>query len=581
LNYSFGDRARDNKSGFIVSERNVLESALLKIAKGKFNFPQTFIRVALTRERVSILEVESLFMPRLSGESFLSGFASLKASIQILVRDLPLALWVFRRSNYRPSYDLIPKDMLIKNGLTSLNLSTIRRMFLELYFSTMPFHKWIIRRSSRKYYLELLESQYFSESQLNRLQTERFKALLDHVYRNVPYYRYIFEKAGFHPSKFESLSDLDRIPLLSKEDVRKNLYFDLFSKDSKKTKLLKVSTSGSTGEPFVVYADRFQLEVRFATTLRQLHWTGWRFGDRQLRLWHQRIGMNATQVVKERIDAIFMRRKFIPAFEISESNINRFIRDIEKTKPVLMDGYAESLNFLASYLGSRNLTSRPKAIMSSAQILPEQSRQVIEQALGTRVFDKYGSREFSGIAYECAERPGYHHVMDESYILEILVEGRHAKPGEVGEIVITDLNNFSVPLIRYRIGDLAECVENELCKCGRSLKLIGKIQGRTQAIVYCADGVWMPGTFFAHFFKDYDSVIMQFQIYQAIKNEFEVRFIRGTDFSQQRLNEVIQELRKHVGDTKITLNEVEEIPLLITGKRSPVVSEIKSDFQKI
>jgi phenylacetate-CoA ligase len=454
-------------------------------------------------------------------------------------------------------------------------------MFLELYFSTMPFHKWIIRRSSRKYYLELLESQYFSESQLNRLQTERLKALLDHVYRNVPYYRYIFEKAGFHPSKFESLSDLDRIPLLSKEDVRKNLYFDLFSKDSKKTKLLKVSTSGSTGEPFVVYADRFQLEVRFATTLRQLHWTGWRFGDRQLRLWHQRIGMNATQVVKERIDAIFMRRKFIPAFEISESNINRFIRDIEKTKPVLMDGYAESLNFLASYLGSRNLTSRPKAIMSSAQILPEQSRQVIEQALGTRVFDKYGSREFSGIAYECAERPGYHHVMDESYILEILVEGRHAKPGEVGEIVITDLNNFSVPLIRYRIGDLAECVENELCKCGRSLKLIGKIQGRTQAIVYCADGVWMPGTFFAHFFKDYDSVIMQFQIYQAIKNEFEVRFIRGTDFSQQRLNEVIQELRKHVGDTKITLNEVEEIPLLITGKRSPVVSEIKSDFQKI
>jgi phenylacetate-CoA ligase len=291
--------------------------------------------------------------------------------------------------------------------------------------------------------------------------------------------------------------------------------------------------------------------------------------------------MTKSQVFKEKIDSLFMRRKFIPAYEISDKNIRRFIAEIEKTNPVLMDGYAESLNFLATYLSSKELKTKPRAIMSSAQILPQQSRDIIERTLGSRVFDKYGSREFSGIAYECEESPGYHHVMDESYILEILVEGRTAKPGEIGEVVITDLNNYSVPLIRYRIGDLAECVEDKACACGRNLKLIGKIQGRTQAIVYCKGGIWMPGTFFAHFFKDYDSVIAQFQIYQAKKDEFELKYMRGPDYTSQGMNRVIKELRSHVGDTDIILREVDEIPLLATGKRSPVVSDIKFDFQNM
>ena len=581
LNILFHDFAKDNKSGFIVARADILENALSRIKNGNFRYPQTFIRIALIRENISILETETLFMPRKSGESFLKGWSSIKAIFAIFGHDLPLSVKHFRRSNYSKRPTLIPGEFLSKNKSDRIDLPIYRRLLLELYFVTMPLHKWIIRRNSRSYYFQLLESQYFTREQIEKLQLQRLKNLLDQTYRNVPFYRKRFQEINFHPSGINSLNDLGRLQLLSKEDVRQNLYFDLFSEKSKKGKLLKVSTSGSTGQPFVVYADKFQLEVRFATTLRQLGWTGWRFGDRQLRLWHQRIGMTKVQVFKEHLDAIFMRRKFIPAFEISETNVNKFIKTIEDSKPVLMDGYAESLNFLANYLKDRHLKTKPGAVMSSAQILPAQSREIIESTLGTKVFDKYGSREFSGIAYECEHGNGVHHVMDESYIVEILVDGRKALPGEIGEVLITDLNNFSVPLIRYRIGDLAECVSQDACKCGRNLSKIGKIQGRTQAIVYCSGGVWMPGTFFAHFFKDYDSIISQFQIYQETRGMFTLRFIRGVDFTENAMVAMMASLRKYVGETKIDLMEVKEIPLLITGKRSPVVSMINEDFQSI
>ena len=166
---------------------------------------------------------------------------------------------------------------------------------------------------------------------------------------------------GINPDEINSLADVRALPLLGKPDVRKHLYFDLFSDTHRKRDMHKIATSGSTGEPFVTYADRYQLEVRFATTLRALEWTGWRFGDKQARLWHQTIGMSKTQVVRERIDSLFMRRLFVPAFEMSPETLEQFVGTISKWQPVLVDGYAESLNFLAQYVSSGGSTSsRPR-----------------------------------------------------------------------------------------------------------------------------------------------------------------------------------------------------------------------------
>jgi len=586
LNLLFKDDSLDNKSGMLIADSTLLLDSLNHLSKLPLCFPNTFIRQSLKWHGGIGYEVESLFLPRRAGESFLAGWKGLAAALKVFFLDLPRAFVEFRLKKFSQDLTLLPlefRDVVPSIQGEISNLVFWRRTLRELYFQTMPVHKWLIRKDARRFYFELQRMQYFSREQIDEIQLIRLSKLLKHANLTVPYYRKRFHQAKFNPSKMSSLEGLKSIPTLSKDDVRRNLYFDLFSSRHNKRRMLKISTSGSTGEPFVIYADKFQLEVRFATTLRALEWTGWRFGDKQLRLWHQKIGMSNKQYIQEKIDAWFMRRKFIPAFEVSPETLTNFVRTIERTSPILIDGYAESLNFLAEYLKAhKNAELQPKAVMSSAQILPQQTRSLIEHTLNTRVYDKYGSREFSGIAYECRESPGNHHVMDESYIVEILIDGREASPGEVGEVVITDLNNYSTPLIRYRIGDLAMAVEQRKCSCGRSLKLIGAIQGRTQAIVVCADGTWIPGTFFAHFFKDYDHIIRHFQIVQNAQGSFLFNYVPGEQFNETDFETMLINLRQTIGnETVISMKQVDSIPLISTGKRSPVVSNLKIDFQKI
>ena len=331
------------------------------------------------------------------------------------------------------------------------------------------------------------------------------------------------------------------------------------------------------------FVDQHQLEIRWASTLRAMEWTGYTFGDRQVRLWHQTIGMSWIQIIKEKIDAWFNRRMFIPAYEMTTGDLDEIFDKIRAHAPTLIDGYAESFHFLAQNLDKKKVEGiNPKGIISSAQELTEESRIAIEKAFGCPVYDKYGSREFSGIAYECSEHDG-HHVSAESYIVEILKDGKPAKPGEMGEIVITDLNNFCMPFIRYRIGDLAVASDNsKKCACGRGLPRIGKIMGRVQSIISCANGKYLPGTFFAHFFKDYSHLVRHYQVVQEKDEEFTLKIVQGGVFEQKQFDELILLLRKYVGtNTKIEIEFVDEIPLVRTGKRQGCISHVKRDYQSI
>jgi phenylacetate-CoA ligase len=580
LNATFGMRARDNKSGFVLGSRAVMTDVLDH--RRKYRHFQTFVTVSAKAKGYSILEVETLFESRNAGRSFID--ASVWRVVGQALRDFAPAFVEFRTSAGSRRHASVAPEVL-RPSASRHPYGGWRRALFELSFLTMPAHKWLIRRRARDLYFDLRQSQWLARAQLQEVQLAKLQRLLQHAYVHVPYYRQAMIRAGLRPEDVESIDDLTRLPLLEKHDVRKRLHFELFADNHRKRDMHRIATSGSTGEPFVTYADRHQLEMRFATTLRALEWTGWRFGDPQVRLWHQTLGMSRLQALRERIDAWFLRRLFIPAFEMKRSTLEDYVDRIRRHDPVLVDGYAESLNFLASYVRSGGEPGfSPRAVMSSAQVLPENVRAVIEEGLNTTVYDKYGAREFSGIAYQCGESPD-HHVMDESYIVELLVSGRPAAPGEVGEVVITDLNNFSVPLIRYRIGDLAMAVDNTTpCPCGRALSRIGRIQGRTQAIVHCGNGTWLPGTFFHHFFKDYDYAIRSFQVHQSHKGAFTLRIVKNDQFSEDAFARILDELRQFVGDrseTAIDVHFVDEIPLVETGKHSPVISTIDEDFQSL
>jgi phenylacetate-CoA ligase len=570
LNAWFGMHARDNKSGFVVCRRVVLDEILAQ--RFRYRYFQTFITVSAHAKGYTIREVETLFEDRRQGRSFMSALPL--SIIGAVLLDLVKAFVEFR---LWPQRDLSLRSPLASAPPRPPVATGVRRRYLDTYLRLMPLHHWMITADAGRYYAELGRTQWLAPEALRRLQLERLRRLLDHAYHHVGYYREQWQALGFHPAAVSSLADLGRLPVLDRQELRTALHFGLLSDNHDKRAIQRISTSGSTGEPLALYVDRRQLELRWAATLRSMEWTGYRFGDRHARLWHHTIGMTVPQIVREQIDSWMCRRLFIPAFDMDDRIIARTIARLRRFRPVLLDGYAESLHLLSTYLrqhdGGRDLGLR--GIITSAQSLPEPSRRAIEEAFGCRVFDKYGSREFSGIAYECEAHAG-HHVVAENYIVEILVDGRAARPGEIGEVVVTDLNNFCLPLIRYRLGDLAEALATEeTCACGRGLPRIGRIEGRIQAMILGSHGRYVPSSLFLHVMKDYDFAVRQFQVIQERPGGLRLRIVKGLRYSDGVLDEILRVLRRYVGaPMEIEVEFVSAIPLTRTGKRLACINRL-------
>jgi phenylacetate-CoA ligase len=579
LNILFGINLRDTKSGFVLCKRETFYDIMRY--RYKYFYFQTFIAVVAKSKGYTIRELEVLFRERKLGVSYIEKWPIKVIACSLI--DITKAFLEFRL--FKKEEDIL-RDFLSHNNIANYKetLQGWRKIFFKLYILLMPFHHWMVSRVAALYYFELKQSQWLSLDKIKELQELKLKKLIHHIYYHVGYYRETFDELGLKPSDIKTIEDLKKLPLLDKNTVRNNLYFDLLSDNHDKRNILKITTSGSTGEPFICYADKHQLEIRWATTLRSMEWTGYRFGDKQARLWHQTIGMTRLQVIREKFDAFLNRRLFIPAFEMNRRNLKDLIDKLRKHEPVLIDGYAESLNFLAHYIKNIGLDGvNPKAIISSAQILPERSRETIEKEFECRVFDKYGSREFSGIAYECEAHDG-HHIVAENYIVEILKDGRTAQPGEIGEIVITDLNNFCMPFVRYRIGDLAVEVDNSItCACGRGLPRIGNIEGRVQSIILTTNGTYIPSSFFLHFLKDYDYLIRQFQVIQEKSGIIKLKVVKGLSFAESVFREkVLSALNKYLGDDMIIEVEyVDKIQMIRTGKHQVSMSMMEFDFQNI
>jgi phenylacetate-CoA ligase len=577
LNTAFGMKLEDNKSGFVVCAKEVFQDLLTY--KGSYFYWQSFVMVAAHAKGYSYKQVETLFEQRKAGTSFLDKKA-FSASVKS-VYDLGKAVWEYRARARPPD---VAHQFLRQHPVSDRTpeRDPLRQTQWRVYMASFNQTHWMITRDVEHHYETLCQTQWLSPELTRELQDEKLRRLIRHAYRNVPYYRARMQQAKLRPEDIKTQDDLAKLPFLTKADIRKHLFFDIMSENHDKGEILRIATSGSTGEPFVCYADRAQLEFRWAATLRAQEWTGYRFGDATVRLWHQTIGMTDSQAAKERADALLSNRTFVPVFEMTEENLARTMRDIARVAPVLMDGYAEALDFLAHYVKSAGGTDvRPRAIMSSAQTLPEPSRKLIEGAFGCKVFDKYGSREFSGIAYECDAHAG-HHVVSEGYVVEILRDGQPVAPGEVGEVVITDLNNYCMPFIRYRIGDLAVAMDAKApCSCGRGAAKIGDIQGRVQSIIQGTGGHFLPGTFFAHYLKEFDHAIQRFQVVQDRPGALTFRVVKGGRFSQDVLDEVLATFRRYLGDDLvIDVEFVDDIALIRTGKHLASISHLPVDFQR-
>lgn len=577
LNLTFQMSLHDNKSGFFITRRETAGD-MLQFATRYF-YPQTFVMVSAHAKGYSIGEVRTVFARREQGQSFIPRFplGIAARSLVDICRALPEFRWRRPKVTFlRQKLEAAPPQRAPQPRPAA------RTAALGTYLKLMPLHHWVISADAGKYFTQLERSQWMTPEQIRAMQNERLQLIVSHAYNHVPFYRRRLDEAGIRPADVASIDDLAALPPLTKDDIREHVHFDLLAENAHLPDLYQVRTSGSTGAPLLCYVDRTQLELRWASTLRSQEWTGYRFGDRTVRLWHQTIGMDRTQIVKEKLDAWFCRRLFIPAFRMTSKNLDDIVGQIVRHAPTMIDGYAESFNLLAQFLDQHPIHCPSlKGLMSSAQTLSNGSRRIIERSFQCGVFDKYGAREFSGIAYECDRHSGYH-VVAESYIVEIIKNGRPAKPGEVGEVLVTDLNNRCMPFLRYQLGDLAKPAASSSCSCGRGLPLIGEIMGRTQSIVIGTEGQFLPGAFFAHLLKDYDYAVKQFQVYQERFGAIELRIVKGGRFSQSVLDQILAQLHDYLGrDLVIDVKFLDSLPLVRTGKFQHSVSNLRFDFQTL
>ncbi|MFC2013194.1 phenylacetate--CoA ligase family protein, partial [Chloroflexota bacterium] len=335
-----------------------------------------------------------------------------------------------------------------------------------------------------RYYQEMRESQWWPPDKIAELQLERLKALLRHAYQNVPYYNRRFTEARLHPDDIKTLDDLAKLPILTKKDIREN-QSELVARRFPQRQVVPTATSGSTGEPLQFFRSREGNARGLAGAFLAYSWYGYQPGDKRIHLYGKRGVSGYDSMMQSLFKEIRLRIARIvhfDAYSMSEKQMERLARKIYQFKPKMITAYASVAYLLARYLKHRGIENiRTEAVVSHAQQLFPEYRELIREVFGCEVFDIYGSVETPSMATECPEHTGYH-VLTPNVILEFIRNNQPVSPGKVGKIVATDLHNYAMPFIRYENGDLGIPL-NEKCPCGRGLPLMKEITGRINDII--------------------------------------------------------------------------------------------------
>jgi phenylacetate-CoA ligase len=425
-------------------------------------------------------------------------------------------------------------------------------------------------------YLE--RTQWLTSTELMDLQWERVGTLLQHAYEKVPYYCEIMREGEISPALIVRERSLARLPLLSRSTISQQSD-RLRATNMPSTRFLPNGTGGSTGEPLRFFDDRDGVGWGDAAVFRSHRWYGVDVGERLCYLWGSNFDLSRFKGLTGRIRSRALNLLMLPAWELSQEKVSEFWIRVREFRPRLLLGYAGALHDWARLLGNtRDRIPGLSAVIVSAETLYDEWRTVIEECFKVPVYNRYGGRDISFVAQECPVRQGLH-INAENVLVEILVDGQAAAPGELGEIVITRLDNFAMPFFRYRSGDLG-IMASYPCECGRSLPLLQKVEGRVQDAIVTANGRIISGLFFAHMMKDCPDV-KEFQVHQLAMDRLMIAIVlhpARTFASKQRIERIV---RQYMGsDLEILFELRESIPVSRSGKRRITISHLMSFDQQ-
>jgi phenylacetate-CoA ligase len=378
--------------------------------------------------------------------------------------------------------------------------------------------------------------------------------------------------AGTDPGSIVRDRSLEKLPILERSTISRHLG-RLRADNLPADRFVPNGTGGSTGEPLRFLDDRAGAGWSEAAVWRAQRWLGIDVGDRSAYLWGADFDLTKFQGLRGRIKSSLLNFLMLPAWQLSETTAPAFWNQLTRFKPRLLVAYAGALYRWARLLGSeRPPIPALSAIVVSAEMLDDEMRCVIEGCIKVPVYNRYGGRDLKFVAQQCPALKGLH-INSENVLVEIIKDDRQAPPGEVGELVITRLDNFAMPFIRYRTGDLG-VMSDSICECGRSLPLLQKIEGRVQDAIVTADGRIISGPFFAHMMKDCPDV-REFQVHQLGMDRMAIIVVlqQGQPFaSRSRIERLI---REYMGEKmRIDFEVRDAIPLTRSGKHRIIVSHL-------
>jgi phenylacetate-CoA ligase len=417
-----------------------------------------------------------------------------------------------------------------------------------------------------RYFRQFERTQFLSEDALRAIQLQRLRTLLRHAAQRCPFYAERLRAAGIDADGLRNLEDLRALPVLEKSDLQEHLP-RMIARDWPQDDLIENQTGGSTGSPVRFYLSRDRKCSRAAATLRHNRWARWEIGDRAAVLWGAPTDRPAADWWAWLRASLLREPLWLDAGGITEEGLHGFHRDLWNYRPTILLAYARAAVLFARFVAASGLELPPlRSLVTSAEVLEDEERALLEQVFGCRVFNRYGCREVSVLASECTAHNGLH-TMAEGLYLEIEGPRGPAAPGEKGSILVTDLLNQAMPLIRYRIGDLGSWAQGP-CPCGRSLPRLAAIAGRVTDFLVGSDGRLVSGVYLATYVIAQRPSLGQVQVRQDRPGAVVYRIKPGRDFfAEEDLDYLQRATRRHLGDGAVVATElVEDLPAETSGK---------------
>ena len=439
----------------------------------------------------------------------------------------------------------------------------------------LPFYEGVLRRrSTYRYYREIAGAPYLEPAVLAAMREDLLSRLVRYAGEHVPFYSELFTQRGLDWHDVRSIDELREHGIfLAKNDLRERSS-DLLSREFRPEELSTYATSGSTGDPVIIYMTHDLHDYRDAGKYRVEEWIGKPPGTRSTVIW----GRLKHEVWYKRLKTILYWKvrnyQHLSAFNQTDPILLDYLEQIRRHRSKFLESYVSALLELVRVIEKYGAEPpRLEGIITGGEALYDSQRGRIEKAFGCPVYNRYGSTEFKNIASECLERRGMHINID-NIIVEVLDKDGNPIVGEPGDIVVTDLRNLAMPMIRYRIGDIG-IMSDEVCPCGRNFPMLAQVIGRENDILRLPDGTTMTSQYFAWAFL-YMPGVSRYRAIQKSLSRLVIFIVTDGTMTREQVRDWILDTCDDITarGLEISIEFVDEIPLTTAGKYVFFISEL-------